>query len=64
MPFYYPHIFLLFLGYDKDYFHLPNRQTIWIKDHAKVKVPSIHDFTTINKRRLDRSDIKIKRYDR
>lgn len=42
------------------YFHLPYRQTEGIaQGHAKEKVPSIPDFTTIN-RRINRLNIKIK----
>ncbi len=49
-PFHYPNTFLLLLGYAKAYFHLPYRQTEGIaQGHAKGKVPSIPDFTTINK---------------
>ena len=59
-PFHYPNTFLLFLGYAKAYFHLPYRQTEGIaQGHAKGKVPSIPDYTTIN-RRINRLDIKIK----
>ncbi len=59
-PFHYPDTFLLLLGYAKVYFHLPYRQTEGIaQGHAKGKVPSIPDFTTIN-RRINRLDIKIK----
>jgi hypothetical protein len=51
---------LLLLGYAKAYFHLPYRQTEGIaQGHAKWKVPSIPDYTTIN-RRINRLDIKIK----
>ena len=58
-PFHYPNTFLLLLGYAKAYFHLPYRQTEGITQaHAKGKVPSIPDFTTIN-RRINRLDIKI-----
>ncbi len=58
-PFLYPNTFLLLLGYAKAYFHLPYRQTEGIaQGHAKGKVPSIPDFTTIN-RRINRLDIKI-----
>ncbi|MER5176561.1 MAG: transposase [Candidatus Nitrosocosmicus sp.] len=50
-PFHYPDTFLLFLGYTKIYFHLPYRQTEGIaKGHARTKLPSIPDFTTINRR--------------
>ena len=59
-PFHYPNTFLLLLGYAKAYFHLPYRQTEGIaQGHAKGKVPSIPDYTTIN-RRINRLDIKIK----
>jgi len=52
--------FLLLLGYAKAYFHLPYRQTEGITQaHAKGKVPSIPNYTTIN-RRINRLDIKIK----
>ncbi|MER5175069.1 MAG: IS5 family transposase, partial [Candidatus Nitrosocosmicus sp.] len=51
--------FLLLLGYAKVYFHLPYRQTEGIaQGHAKGKVPSIPDYTTIS-RRINRLDIKI-----
>ncbi len=41
------------------YFHLPYRQTEGIaQGHAKGKVPSIPDYTTIS-RRINRLDIKI-----
>jgi IS5 family transposase len=59
-PFHYPNTFLLLLGYAKVYFHLPYRQTEGITQrHANGKVPSIPDYTTIN-RRINRLDIKIK----
>jgi hypothetical protein len=59
-PFHYPNTFLLLLGYAKAYFHLPFGQTEGIaQGHAKGKVPSIPDYTTIN-RRINRLDIKIK----
>jgi hypothetical protein len=59
-PFHYPNIFLLLLGYAKVYFHLPYRQTEGIaQGHAKGKVPSIPDFTTIS-RRINKLDIQIK----
>ncbi len=58
-PFHYPNTFLLLLGYAKVYFHLPYRQTEGIaQGHANGKVPSIPDYTTIN-RRINRLDIKI-----
>ena len=50
-PFHYPNTFLLLLGYAKAYFNLPYRQTEGIaQGHAEGKVPSIPDFTTINRR--------------
>jgi hypothetical protein len=59
-PFHYPNTFLLLLGDVKVYFHLPFRQTEGIaQGHAKGKVPSIPDYTTIS-RRINRLDIKIK----
>ena len=58
-PFSYPDTFVLLLGYAKVYFHLPYRQTEGIaRGHAKCKVPSIPDYTTIN-RRINRLNIKI-----
>jgi len=58
--FHYPNTFLLLLGYAKTYFHLPYRQTEGIaQGHAKGKVPSIPNYTTIN-RRINRLDIQIK----
>jgi len=58
-PFHYPNTFLLLLGHAKAYFHLPYRQTEGIaQGHAKGKVPSIPDYTTIN-RRINKLDIKI-----
>src|SRR5678810_508112 len=58
-PFHYPNTFLLLLGYAKVYFHLPYRQTEGIaQGHAKGKVPSIPDFTTIS-RRINGLGIKI-----
>src|SRR3954468_20296973 len=58
-PFQYPNTFLLLLGYAKVYFHLPYIQTEGIAEgHAKGKVPSIPDYTTIN-RRINRLNIKV-----
>jgi hypothetical protein len=59
-PFHYPNIFLLLLGYAKAYFHLPYRQTEEgiTQGHAKGKLPSIPDFTTIN-RRINKLNIPI-----
>lgn len=57
-PFHYPDTFVLMLGYAKVYFHLPYRQTEGIvKGHARDKIPSIPDFSTIN-RRVNRLDIR------
>jgi hypothetical protein len=62
-PFHYPNTFLLLLGYAKIYFHLPYRQTEGIAQaHAKGKVPSIPNYSTIS-RRINRLDIKIKDVD-
>src|SRR5215510_8277461 len=62
-PFHYPNTFLLLLGYAKAYFHLPYRQTEGItQSHAKGKVPSIPNYTTIS-RRINRLDVKIKEDD-
>jgi hypothetical protein len=59
-PFHYPNTFLLLLSHAKAYFHLPFRQTEGItQGQAKGKVPSIPDYTTIN-RSINRLDIKIK----
>src|SRR3954453_8331468 len=58
-PFHYPNTFLLLLGYAKVYFHLPYRQTEGIaQGHAKDKVPSVPDYTTIS-RRINRLNIKV-----
>jgi len=58
-PFHYPNTFLLLLGYAKVYFHLPYRQTEGIaQGHARGKVPSIPDYTTIS-RRINRLNIKV-----
>ena len=58
-PFHYPDAFLLLLGYAKVYFHLPFRQTEGIaQGHAHGKVPSIPDYTTIN-RRINKLNIKV-----
>ena len=58
-PFHYPDTSLLLLGYAKVYFHLPYRQTEGIaQGHAKDKVPSIPDYTTIS-RRTNRLNIKV-----
>ena len=47
------------LGYAKVYCHLPYRQTEGIaQGHAKDKVPSIPDYTTIS-RRINRLNIQV-----
>ncbi len=52
--------FLLLLGYAKAYFHLPYRQIEGIAHgHARGKVPSIPDFTTICKKRINKLNISI-----
>jgi hypothetical protein len=59
-PFHYPNTFLLLLGYAKVYFHLPYRQTEGIaQGHAKGKVPSIPDYTTIS-RKINKLYLKLK----
>ncbi len=61
-PFHYLNTFLLLLlGYAKEYFHLPYRQTEGIaQGHAKRKIPSfIPDYSTIS-RRINRLDINVK----
>ncbi len=59
-PFHYPNTFLLLLGYAKVFFHLAYRQTEEgiAQGHAKGKVPSIPDYSTIS-RRINRLNIKI-----
>ncbi|MGD9535009.1 MAG: IS5 family transposase [Candidatus Nitrosocosmicus sp.] len=58
-PFHYPDTFVMMLGYAKVYFHLPYRQTEGIvKGHAGNRIPSIPDFSTIN-RRINRLDVRI-----
>ena len=60
MNYFITNTFLLLLGYAKSYFYLPYIQTEGIAQcHAKGKVPSIPNYTTIN-RRINRLDIKIK----
>ncbi len=52
-------LFFFLLGYAKAYFHLPYRQTEGIaQGHTKGKLPSIPDFTTIN-RRINKLNIPI-----
>ena len=50
-PFHYPDTFLLLLGYAKIYFfifRIDKQRRYYIWGHAKGKVPSIPDYTTIN----------------
>lgn len=55
----YPDTFVQLLGYMRIYFHLPYRQTEGvIRSHAGDKVPSIPDYSTIN-RRTNKLNIKI-----
>ena len=54
-----PDSFVQLLGYMRAYFHLPYRQTEGVViAHAKSKVPSIPDYSTIQ-RRINKLDIKI-----
>ncbi len=58
-PFHYPNSFLLLLGYARVYFHLPFRQTEGIiRSHAENKIPSIPDYSTID-RRINKLDIHV-----
>ena len=55
----YPNSFLELLGYMRVYFHLPYRQTEGVvRSHAANKLPSIPDYSTIN-RRINKLDIKV-----
>jgi len=55
----YPDSFVQLLGYMRIYFHPPYRQTEGVvRAHAKKKVPSIPDYSTIS-RRVNKLDIKI-----
>jgi hypothetical protein len=57
-PFHYPNTFLLLLGHAKVYFRLPCIQTEGIaQGQAKGKLPSIPDYSTIN-RRTNRLSVK------
>lgn len=58
----YPDSFVQLLGYVKVYFHLPYRQTEGVvRAHAANKIPSIPDYSTIN-RRVNRLDIEINQH--
>lgn len=55
----YPDSFVQLLGYMRVYFHLPYRQTEGVvKAHSNKKVPSVPDYSTIN-RRVNKLEIKI-----
>jgi hypothetical protein len=55
----YPNSFVQLLGYMRAYFHLPYRQAEGVvRDHASNKLPSIPDYSTIN-RRVNKLDIRI-----
>lgn len=57
--FVYPDSFIKLLGYMREYFHLPYRQTEGVvREHASNTLPSIPDYSNIN-RRINRLDIKI-----
>ena len=54
-----PDSFVQLFGYMRAYFHLPYRQTEGVViAHTKSKVPSIPDYSTIQ-RRINKLDIKI-----
>ena len=58
-PYDYPDSFIKILGYIRDYFHLPYRQTEGVViAHARTKVPGIPHYRTIS-RRINRLEIKI-----
>ena len=55
----YPDSFVQLLGYMRVYFHLPYRQAEGVvRAHANDKVPSVPDYSTVN-RRINKLDIKI-----
>jgi hypothetical protein len=55
----YSESFVQLLEYMRAYFHLPYRQTEGaVKAHSSKKVPSIPDYSTIN-RRVNKLDVKI-----
>ena len=59
-PFHYPNTFLLLLDMPKYIFTaLQTNREVLHKGHAKGKVPSIPDYTTIS-RRINRLNIKVK----
>ena len=55
----YPDSFVFLLGYMRVYYHMPYRQTEGVdRSHAGNKVPSVPDYSTIN-RRVNRLDIEV-----
>lgn len=57
--YHYPDSFIQLLGYMRAYFHLPYRQAEGVvMAHAGSKVPSIPNYSTIN-RRINNQDIRI-----
>ncbi len=55
----YPDSFFQLLGYTRAYFHPPYRHPEGVaRAHAKSKVPSIPEYSTIQ-RRINKRDIKI-----
>ena len=57
--YHYPDSFIQLLGYMRVYFHLPYRQAEGVvMAHAGNKVPSIPNYSTIN-RRVNNQDIRI-----
>lgn len=55
----YPDSFIQLLGYMRAYFHLPYRQAEGVvMAHAGNKVPSIPNYSTIN-RRVNNQDVRI-----
>ena len=58
-PYCYPESFIQLLGYLREYFHLPYRQTQGVViAHADSKLRNIPHFSTINKR-LNKLEIDI-----
>lgn len=56
-PYAYPNSFVQLLGYIRAYFHLLHRQTeSFVKAHVENKLPSIPDYSTIN-RRVTKSNV-------
>jgi hypothetical protein len=57
--YHYPDSFIQLLGYMRVYFHLPYRQAEGVViAHAGNKIPSIPNYSTIN-RRINNQDIRI-----